>query len=105
MRLFEEVEMLDRMFELIQKRQSGCPDSFRRRLGISRSKLYTLLAELKDNGIDIKYDKQIKSFYLVDDIRVKIEKPIRVIANEDLLSVGGGYISSVHFFGQKPIYI
>ncbi|MBS2209815.1 hypothetical protein KEM09_00260 [Carboxylicivirga mesophila] len=104
MKLFEEVEMLKRMFELIHKRQTGNSSTFHKKLGISRSKLYNLIDDLKEKGIEVEYDKKIKSFYLKEDICVKVDEPIQIIDKEELEKINGGTLC-YSIFLDKPMAI
>ncbi|WP_439183102.1 hypothetical protein [Carboxylicivirga taeanensis] len=104
MKIFKEVEMLKRMFELINKRQTGNSESFHKKLGISRSKLYNLIDELKQKGIDVEYDKRIKSFYLKEDVCVVVDEPLRIIDKDKLRSVSGGFLC-YSIFLDKPMAI
>lgn len=100
MKLFDEFEIIRRMFDLIRKKQTGCTSTFHKRIGVSRGKLYNLLNELHDIGIVIKYDKHLKYFYLRDDIEVNVEAPIQVIKKDESRKIRGGFSYSFHFFGQ-----
>lgn len=102
MKILDEVQMLERMFELIRKKKSGDSSSFHKKLGISRGKLYNLLDELRDIGIHIRYNKRLRSFCIDDKIKVIVRKPIQIIKEDELKETGGGIkkYPSVHFFGQ-----
>ncbi|MBK3515982.1 hypothetical protein [Carboxylicivirga marina] len=100
MKLFDELKVLRRMFDLIEKEQTGCTCTFPKKLGISRGKLYNLLDELKDIGIIIKYCKKQKTFYFKDAIKIKVAAPIQILKADELSKINGGIYTSVHFFGQ-----
>ncbi|MCT4587799.1 MAG: hypothetical protein N4A71_08255 [Carboxylicivirga sp.] len=100
MKILEEVDMLKRMFELIDKKQTGCSCSFHKKLGISRGKFYNIIDDLRNKGINVKYDKTIKSFYIHGNICVNVNEPIQIISKEEESFINGGFFISVHFFGQ-----
>lgn len=63
MKILVYLERLERMHQLISKRNTGSPSEFARKLHISPSRLYRILDEMRDLGAPISYDRQIMSYY------------------------------------------
>jgi len=78
MRIIEEAEVLKKMISLIEKKTSGDTYSFAKRLGFSRSKLYNLIDEFKNYGVEIKYNKKQKYFYFATECKVEIITPVKI---------------------------
>ena len=57
------VEVLDRMEESIHQANTGAPDDFARRLGISTRTLYNYLHFLRDRGAPIAYSRVRETYY------------------------------------------
>jgi len=88
------------MIQLIERGKSGDTTTFPNRLGVSRSKLYNLIDDFRNQGVDIRYDKKLRQFYIANDCKVEISTPIRVLKRNETHKIYGGYKTSVHFIGQ-----
>ena len=66
-----QIERIQRMHKLIQCKQTGPPDCFAQKLGISRSLVYQLIQELKQMGAPIIYCKYRESFKYQYEVEFK----------------------------------
>lgn len=58
---------------LIRHRSTGCPESFARRLGISKRTLHFTLSQMKDAfHAPIEYDRLRKTYFYAEDGHVTI---------------------------------
>lgn len=62
MGLLEKLQLLERIHGYITRKGTGSPRAFARKIGLSERSLYRILAELKENSIDIQYDKDRKTY-------------------------------------------
>lgn len=79
MRIFEPIEKLQKINLLIESENTGTSFQFAKKLGISRSHLFNYFDELKNLGIEIKYDKKIGSYQYKNELKVVIEHPVKVL--------------------------
>ncbi|MGY6560343.1 MAG: DNA-binding protein [Nitritalea sp.] len=79
MELFLQIERIKFLNQLLQQENTGTPDMLASRLGISRSKLYTILEQLRDIGLEIKYSRMRQTFYCEEGSELQFEVTIRVI--------------------------
>lgn len=79
-KLFEYVDLIARFHALIMSCNTGTPDSFAYKLGISRSSLYNLLEEIQSYGIEIEYSRTRQTFFYTYPERVEIR--IMIIQHE-----------------------
>jgi len=95
MKIFEIIERFDLIYKLINEEQTGTANEFARKLGISRSQLFNYLDYLKSYEIDIRYDL-FKNSYVIenDNIEIKIQQPIKILRNDELVSTDGGSLYS-----------
>ena len=70
MGLINQIQLLDSIHYRIEHKCTGNPESFASRLGISQSKLYRILAELRDSGIEIKYDIAKSSYIYTGGVKI-----------------------------------
>jgi predicted DNA-binding transcriptional regulator YafY len=72
MDFFKMMDRLSLIHRLISKEITGTPDKFAERLNLSRRQFYNVLAELKDDGIIIKYSRIRQTFYYTGDSKTTI---------------------------------
>lgn len=70
--LFETIDRVQRIHQLIESEITGTPEEFAKRLKLKRRQLYYILEEFKDYGAHIRYCQLKKSFYYVNDFEIKI---------------------------------
>lgn len=63
---------LSRMDQLIRFRETGTPEDFANRLGISVRSLYNYLNIMKELGADIQYNKYTHSYEYLSEVRLYI---------------------------------
>ncbi|MDR0295440.1 MAG: helix-turn-helix domain containing protein [Prevotellaceae bacterium] len=72
MKVFEQIQQLQRIHQLIAAQQTGTPKEFARILGISPSRLYNILDELKSRGVPISYSCSAKQYFYKKDFQLDI---------------------------------
>ncbi|KZS39570.1 hypothetical protein AWE51_07910 [Aquimarina aggregata] len=60
--LIKQIELIDRIDQLIRLQATGTPESLAHRLGVSKTKLYRIINIMKDLNAPILYDVAIQSF-------------------------------------------
>lgn len=78
MKINQQAERLQYLVELLQEQHTGAAAQLAQRIGISRSKLFELLEELKGAGAKIEYNRQKNSYYLADSCRINVNQPITI---------------------------
>lgn len=63
MKLFDQIERINRLHDLIRSRSTGTPRELARRLQISESRLYQIIEELKNMEVPIEYNRQRQTYY------------------------------------------
>lgn len=64
MNVFNKMEQLQKLHDLIKEGKSGRPEILADYLGVNRSTLYMLIDELKSFNHDISYSRSKKKFVL-----------------------------------------
>ena len=72
MKVFEQIQQLQRIHQLIAAGQTGSPKEFAQKLGISSRRLYDILDELKNRGAPIAYSISDKSYFYNKDFQLDI---------------------------------
>ncbi len=68
MQIIKQLELIERVDQLIRLNATGRPDQFAYRLGISKTKLYRILSIMKDMDAPLKYDGNLRSFIYEKDV-------------------------------------
>lgn len=76
-KVFEYVDLVARFHSFVILQMTGAPDVFAAKLGVSRSTLYNLIAEIKSYGIDVEYVRSLETFRYVHPDKVEIVIRIR----------------------------
>jgi len=90
MKLIQHIERLEKIEKLIQQSQTGTPDEFAGKIGISRRQLYNYLEEIRSYGIDIRYSRIHQSFRFENNKRLKIHFACEVIDPSSKQQTYGG---------------
>ncbi|MCP4457542.1 MAG: HTH domain-containing protein [Cytophagales bacterium] len=103
MNYIQKIERLQKLNKLIEQGRTGTPDELAQQLGISRSKMYEVLDDLKSLGKEVKYNRVSKTFYYVDDIKLDIKFSMKLIEANETGKIAGGFqfFSSVLFSGRS----
>ncbi len=100
MKAVEQLERLKRMNKLIKAENTGTPNEFAQRLGISRRQLYSYIELIKDMGVLTAYSKANRTFYYCDEYELEISCTLKKISREIAKKVNGGF--SNHFGVSSP---
>jgi predicted DNA-binding transcriptional regulator YafY len=96
------VERLNRMNHLIQNRTTGSPSEFAAIIGISRTRLYEILDELRSTGAPIVYDKQRNTFLYEFPFEILATYSARQLtAKEEKKHYGGTFFSHEYLFSGR----
>ncbi len=60
--IIKQIELIDRIDQLIRPQATGCPVTLSYRLGISKTTLYRLIQTMKELNAPVVYDTTIQSF-------------------------------------------
>ncbi len=88
MKLFEEINLLERLDQLIRLKATGKPSELAKRLGLSERDLYRIIAELRSMEIKIAYCKHRRSYYYENETFLKFQAS--VVENGQERKIVGG---------------
>ena len=99
MKVFHYLKRIERIHKLIDQESTGSPDEFAMRLGISRTRLYEIVDDLKLEGAPIAYSKSCRTFYYEEPFNISISLELRALTNNDTKNFNGGHkIFPTYFF-------
>jgi len=105
MMVFRHIDRINLLDKLIRQRRTGTPAELAKRLGISTSRLYIVLGELKAHGAPIGYCRQSRTYYYEHSFSISISVKIEGLDEKELriVSAGQGFFSPFSptaFFAQ-----
>jgi len=76
------MEQLSKLHRLLRKGSTGTPARLSRRLGMSRSKLYVVISDLRARGAAIGYSRRDETFYYKNDFVIDIRCTLYPLSQE-----------------------
>ena len=73
MQLFEAIDRLTRIHNLIRREATGTPDEFASKLRLKKRQLYNILEEFRDYGAIIKYSRSKSTYYYENDFEITVK--------------------------------
>ncbi len=86
-RLFEDLFLLERMDHLIRTKSTGTIEELAGRLETYRRNTERLIAIFRDMGLPVAYDKEKKTYYYEEEVKIHFEI---VVGKEALMQIHGG---------------
>ena len=92
MKLFEEINLLQRLDQFIRLKATGTPCELGEKLGISKRQVYRYIDDMKEMGLNIAYCKQRNSYFYKEDTFLKFK--MSIIKNGEENKIIGGQNNS-----------
>ncbi len=98
MKIFKYLERIELMHKLVDHENTGSPQEFASRLGISRTRLYEIMDYLKMEGAPIAYSKSCRTFYYSEPFHISISVELKALNASETKSTNGGKFFISTFF-------
>lgn len=98
MKVFQYLERIEKIHKLVNHERTGTPDEFARHLGISRTRLYEIMDDLKLEGAPISYSRVCRTFYYEEPFKISVSMELRTLDPIEKKTAAGGKISQSTFF-------
>lgn len=90
MTVFKYIDRINMLDKLISQRRTGTPADLAKRLGISVSRLYVIIDELKGRSAPIQYSRQFLTYYYDHSFSISIAVNMQSLKPEDYQNISGG---------------
>jgi hypothetical protein len=94
MLIFETIERIRRIHELILRKATGNPDKFAEKLHLKRRQLQNILDEFRDYGARIAYDRMAETYYYENDFEILIKISIDSLSGREQELIYGGSLEN-----------
>ena len=95
MNYIQQIERLQKLNKLIEQGRTGTPSELATRLGIGRRTLYDLLEAIKSLGVEIAYDRKVKTFHYLTSDKMELNFSLKVLKEGKTKKIHGGTIGFV----------
>lgn len=95
-KLIQQIELIERIDQLIRLKATGSPKEFANNMNISKASLYRLLETMKELGAPIEYSITTQSFVYVDHVNFLCGFYFKELSNGEIKQINGGFINLAH---------
>ena len=88
--LFQQIDRMKYIHQLIQKKQTGSPERFATKLGLSKRQLFNILEELRIMGLDIQYSRGTETYFYANNKYMEIVYSLKELTEEEVGNTNGG---------------
>lgn len=104
MKLFNQIDRINQMHDLIRQGRTGTPQEFANRLGISTIRLHQIIEELRMMEVPITYSRQLRTYRYTDAYEIVIDVRMRPLTIKERISIKGGYSHLIEFNTKNQSY-
>ena len=95
--IYKQLNRLQQIDQLIRQKRTGNAEELAQKLRISRRLVYYWLDELKDMGLEIDYNREVKSFIYQKPYQINVSFEINELTYEESMETQAG----INFFQKK----
>lgn len=89
---YSQEKILNWLFKgrLVKEQRTGTPEEFATKLGISRTRLYEMIEELRSRGAPIVYSKSRETFFYEYTFDISLSFSKKPLSRKELVEKNGG---------------
>jgi len=95
--LFKQIELLQRIHQLIETSRTGTPGEFAKWIGVSERYLREIIDEMKDLGAPICYSRRNETYYYSEPFEISVSCNFRRLSDKEQKKISAGIIFSSEF--------
>lgn len=96
MKIFEDINLLERINQLIRLKATGTPLELGKKLNLSERQVRRIIEDLRDKGLPIEYCKQRCTYFYKESVFMKFE--IFIVKGNDKKKIIGGEKKNTEIF-------
>ena len=90
MKIIIYFERINLLHKLISEENTGTPKQLAERLGLSKSRLYCIMEDLKLREVPIEYCRKRRSYCYKEPFKMKASLELKRLNDNDLITINGG---------------
>lgn len=101
-KLFNQIELIERIDQLIRLRATGSPKALAEKFGVSESTIYRIIETIKELGAPIAYSLVHQSYIYTEEVSFLCGFFARDLLQSEYKKVNGGF-QNLKFISEKTI--
>lgn len=90
-KLLQQIELIERIDQLIRLKATGTPKTFAKRLTISEASLYRLIDTIKEMGAPVEFSVRYQSYIYSDAVNFMCGFFLKELSYNEIKKVNGGF--------------
>lgn len=90
-KLLQQIELIERIDQLIRLQATGNPNEFARNMDISKASLYRLIDTMKELGAPIEYNITTRSFVYAGHVNFLCGFYLKELSQSEAKKINGGF--------------
>jgi len=95
-KLLQQIELIERIDQLIRLKATGTPKKLAERLDISEATLYRLIETIKKMGAPVEFSSRYQSYIYLDEVNFMCGFFLKELARSEIQEVNGGFRNLAH---------
>ncbi|WP_109437882.1 HTH domain-containing protein [Aquimarina sp. AU119] len=96
--IIKQIELIERIDQLVRLQATGSPGALAARLGISRTNVYRLIDTMRDLNAPVEYNHGMQSFVYEKEVKFSFGFVTRELSQREAISTyGGTYLKNTIF--------
>ena len=92
-KLLQQIELIERIDQLIRLRATGTPKALAQRLGVSEASLYRVIDTMKEMGAPVEFCIRRQSYVYSNDVNFMCGFFLKELSYHEVQKVNGGFQS------------
>ena len=100
MKLLQQINLIERIDQLIRMRATGNPKELADRLELSQATVFRLIDVIKELGAPVEYNLRYQSYVYIEDVNFQCGFFLTDLSKTEAREVNGGYknLAQLAFF-------
>lgn len=90
-KLLQQIELIERIDQLIRLKATGTPKIFAKRLTISEASLYRLIETIKEMGAPVEFSVRYQSYVYSDEVNFMCGFFLKELSYSEAQEINGGF--------------
>ena len=97
MKLLQQIELIERLDQLIRLKATGNPKKLAAKLEISEATLYRAIESIKSMGAPVEFSIRYQSYVYLEEVNFMCGFLVKELAPAEIKKVNGGFGHLIYF--------
>lgn len=105
MKVLQQIDLIQRLDQLIRQKVTGNPKCLAEKLEISEATLYRVIESMKRMGAPLEFNTQLQSYVYSKDVNFRCGFFLRELSPNEMPDINGGFSHSDYFQDFGHIFL